>query len=136
MFRSRTRSVIVALLVAVFCTATAGPPVHAAPPDNPFAGSWAGRFETDHGFRGPVSMTIKPNGLMSGQVTYYPGGGSGILIGHVNESGFGAFVALNPPDLQIPYLWFVTLNESGQMEFVAPVPWDGGFTVFAILDPQ
>lgn len=137
MFRKFVRSTRMALVVAaaMLCVSLPG---SAAPPANPFSGMWTGAFTTDNGGFGPVTLTVKPNGQLSGTVTYYPGHLAGELIGHVGADGFGAFIfqGNQSPPVVIPYLLYLSIDEQNQLQMIAPVPWDGGFTVFATLTRQ
>lgn len=135
----RTRSVAVALLMALFCGLAAGRPVHAAPPESPFAGSWDGTFILTGGVAGGghLSMDIAANGLITGHATHYPSGISGPLVGHVNDDGFGAFVLRDQPDFVIPYLLFVWIDDDGNLNGVAPgLGWAESVFVEFVIAPQ
>jgi hypothetical protein len=139
MFRYPVRSLAMAML-AVMALAAA-PSVHADAPVNPFAGSWAGRFTTDRGLAwGPIAIHIAWNGLSKGEATYFrddlPKGVSGNIIGHVNDDGFGFYAFRTAANDVIPYLLYVELDEDGNLIVIAPVPWQDGFTVLAVLERQ
>lgn len=135
MFRYRTRSIALATFLALFGALAGGETAHADPPDSPFAGLWAGTFTTDNGFFGPVTLNVDDNGLLTGEATFYPGHVMGEIVGHVNNDGFGFYAFRNPPDQVIPYLLFVSIDEDGNMSFLAPAMGWGDFTVEAALEP-
>jgi hypothetical protein len=134
---NRFSTFIALALFAVAATLAVSPRAGASTPVSPFAGSWHGPFTTDlpNGAFGYVTFNIADNGKVTGAANYYiPDGGSvsGGINGHVNENGFGAFIFHSPPQV-IPYLLFLSINADGELEVIAPTPWDGGFTVFATL---
>lgn len=129
---SQCSSFLAMALIALAATFAVTPKASAAPPVSPYAGSWSGPFTTDIEAWGYVTFNVAANGQVSGRATYYPGGITGTLVGHVNENGFGAFIFHRPPQV-IPYLLYLSINAEGNLEMVAPTPWSDGFTVFATL---
>lgn len=107
--------VVPAALAAIVCGIVAAAPLAAYPPNNPFAGSWAGTFTTTAGGFGDLTYEISATGVLNGTVVNHANGVTGTLTGHINRNGFGHAVLLNPPDVTIPYLLSASIDDNGDL---------------------
>jgi hypothetical protein len=110
--------------------AFSNPPVALAdPPDSPFAGNWAGTFESNQGHEGTVAWTFSEAGRLTGTGVNTVLNISVEFVGHIGSDGRlvleggGAFLGT------------AVINDDGQLVASTTFVEDESLVVVATLDP-